>query len=189
MVYITAKTSEQLKDSYLTAKGNYPSLIGHGFGYAAHGLIHFLAENLCKLVDEVFPDGFPFGTVQNLFIAVFRGIYGLICQAVYNIFAEAGDSVQAKFAETIEDFEKQIKLRVIQAREYIEANLINPMQEKLRALESQINAAQGKLDEFNRLIDNAKKTLYDHESRLQELERKIPFEIEGLDIKKFLRGE
>lgn len=173
MVYITELTKFQLQTSYKKQTGSYPTWLGDAFGWSGSHSIYNLAEQMCHFIDEIVPDWFPFGTMQSLLTTIIKAAYKVLAHYFYWDWAYRGDQLVKEFDKLIGDYKAKIEKAVADAKAYIENNFIAPLKSKIDYINGEINGAQTKLDDLNRLIEQAKKTLTDHDIRLKQLESRV----------------
>jgi len=159
-----------LKESYKTQTGHYPTALGEVFGWSGAQTIFNIAEQLAEAVDSIFPDYFPFGTVQDLMIAVFQWAYERLAYFAYWDWAYRGDDMTKQFDNIIADYQTKVAQAVQDAKALVEREFINPLKTQATNLQTQIQGARAKLDNLNNLIDRANTTLSSHEIRLADLE-------------------
>jgi hypothetical protein len=164
----------QFKQTYYDHKGHYPSALGEIFGFVGQAAIFNVCDALYAFTDDLFPDNIPLvSTVQDVLMAVYKAVYHFIGQYYYDDWAWSGDQITAKFDDIIADYKAKVNQAVNDAKALVERDLINPLKAKIDTLNAQISIATANLDNVNRMIDSAKKTLTEHGVRLQYLEAKI----------------
>jgi len=159
-----------LKESYKTQTGHYPTPLGEVFGWSGQQTIFNIAEQLAEGIDSIFPDYFPFGTVQDLLIAVFQWAYERLAYFSYWDWAYRGDDMTKQFNNIIADYQAKVAQAVQDAKALVEREFIAPLRTQTAALQTQIQLATAKLGNLNSLIDSANKTLSSHEIRIKDLE-------------------
>lgn len=159
-----------LKESYLKQTGHYPTALGEVFGWSGQRTVYNIVEQLAQGVDALFPDYFPFGTVQDLMIAVFQWAYNSLGYFAYWDWAYRGDDMTKQFDNIIADYQTKVAQAVQDAKALVEREFIAPLRTQTAALQTQIQLATAKLGNLNSLIDSANKTLSNHEIRVTDLE-------------------
>ena len=163
--YITQKGTEELKESYKNNRGFYPTWLGEAFGWTGQQIIYNLCEQLCRFLDDLVPEILIIGKIDDILIAVIRAAYNVLAHFFYWDFADRGNEILGQFDRLISDTETKINQAIEDAKGLIERELIAPLQAKAEYINSQLSAAQGKLDDIKRFVD-------DHEKRLRDLEMK-----------------
>lgn len=177
MAKIKEIDGDKLKESYKTQTGHYPTPLGEVFGWSGQRTVYNIVEQMAQGVDSIFPDYFPFGQVQDLMIAVFQWAYNSLGYFAYWDWAYRGDDMTKQFDSIIADYQTKVAQAVQDARNLVQREFINPLQDQANALKAEIKTAMAQLGNLNTLIDSANRTLTSHEVRLSDLEGKSVFDI------------
>jgi uncharacterized protein YqgV (UPF0045/DUF77 family) len=170
--HLTELSAQTLKDSYLKQTGHYPTWLGETFGWSGHRSVYNICDTLYSFIDDMMPDYFPFGQVQDVMMAIVAAVYGVIGRWWYWDWAYRGDDLVKQFDNIINDYKTRVNQAVQDARALVEREFITPLKNQVSAVTTQVNQAQSKLDELNALIKKAEDMLGSHDSRIRALEEK-----------------
>jgi len=162
MPYITKKTP--------TARTT-DTAIGKVMGYLSELLEYLKWENMALSIDTIFPDIWPLDQVQNLLIAMCRGLYDRIYQGAYDRGADKGNEINSQIMGWLNDVKAQAFAKVSEAQAYIQNNLINPIKNQIDGyITPKLNDALNKLSTVNTNISNAYKSLNDMATRINSFD-------------------
>jgi hypothetical protein len=154
--HLTEISSDALKEGYKNQFGFYPSWLGQAFGLSNQRTIYHVFDSLYSYIDDLFPDYFPLGDVQNVIMNAIKSAYQLIAYWGYADWAQQGDQIVKQFDSIVADFTVK--------------------------LQNAVDRAQAQLDQLNSLTTQAKQILENHGIRIQELEKKLDL-LNILDLK------
>lgn len=170
--HLTEISTQTLKDSYLKQTGHYPTWLGETFGWSGQRSVYNICDTLYSFIDDMMPDYFPFGQVQDVMMAIVAAVYGVIGRWWYWDWAYRGDEIVQQFDNVINDYKARVNQAVQDAKALVERDFITPLKNQLTTLTTQTKAAQSSLDQLNAQINDAKKTLESHGIRISQLEQK-----------------
>ena len=169
MAHINAANTDALRATY-SKTYNPVSDVAHVFGWASYQNFYFQCEGWANFIDVVFPDYFPFGTVQNVLIEVVKLLHDSQAQGEYNNGVEQGRQLEKKASEVVDWAKGEINAQVEGMKNRIQTEIINPIQQKADSLNAQLKEAQAKLATLNKAITDAQNVLTEHAARIKALE-------------------
>lgn len=144
-IYVTLKDNDAFRKNYEARRGSVDE-ISHAFGVAYHYAFYFTMDGWCQFLDSVFPDVFPFGTVQDLLIAVVKYVYDNRAEHNYNSGVDMGRSIVGKVTDTINWAQSQINNAVTDMRNRIDSEIVEPVRQKAAEIEKTLNWAQTRIN-------------------------------------------
>jgi len=159
---VTKKDINQFRANYESRYGHVDD-VSHTFGWASHEKFYETMKSWHSFVDSLFPDYFPFNTVQGVMQSVIDYTYDSQAENHYNKGVDMGRQLIAKANEIVNWAQNQITATVEQAKAYIQNNLINPI---TNTIDSNINPA---LADAKSKINNLLSQLSGFDTRVQNL--------------------
>jgi len=173
MAKIIEKDNAALQESYYQQTGKYPTAIGNLFGWGGQRTVYNIAEQVAQGVDKIFWDYPPFSNMQDLLIGALQWAYDWLAWYSYWDYAYIGDGMSKWFEDIIADYKNRVSQAVQDAKNLVQREFIDPLQNQTNALQVQIKTATAQLENLNILIDRANKALANHDIRLADLEAAV----------------
>jgi len=174
MVYITRRTPSNYRrrhdDWYY---GVFRDVV-HQIGLVGEALFWLDCEGKCNLVDSLIPDWFPLTEVQKALISLFKSHYNNKYTQVYDDWALQACKSFEVLEGQISNVLGQIKGKVEEAKAYIEANLINPLKDKINSeVVPAINDALNRVRTAEATIRDAKVSINEALADVVNLDRTV----------------
>ncbi len=198
MVYIIRRTPTNYTGRHPDwYKGAFRDVV-HQIGLIGEALFWVDCEGKCSFVDSLIPDYFPLNVVQDVFTKIFRNHYNAKYTEVYDDWCLQGCKTFETLEGQISNVLGQIKGKVEEARAYIEANLINPLKDKInsevvpainnallrvRSAEATIRDAKVSIEEALADVVNLDRTVASLNTQVKDARTKIDAAISNFNAK------
>jgi uncharacterized protein YukE len=180
MPYITKKNITEFRSEYERKGFGHVDDISHTFGWASHEKFYDQMEWICSCIDAMTMSGL-FDWLQNALVWVIQQAYSASAQLHYDKGVDMGRELVRKAEEIVNWAQKKINDSISAANNYIETNLINPINDRINndikpALKNaqdhvdnimnQINGFDSKITAMGNSVDGFQSTLNDFQSRI-----------------------
>jgi phage shock protein A len=174
MTYITSKPdATEFQENFRHNMGRYPDAFEHFWGMTEHEFHYLKYESWCALIDNIFPDFFPFGSVQDFLMGVVKGVYDRTKWRAYDGGTEKARKIEDGLTDIYNQAQAKIQTEIENAKQYINTNLIDPVRQKANQIESSLKDAQSKLGNLSSTIDNLNGQINTMKSNITTFESQI----------------
>lgn len=157
MVYINKKSTGEMQTAWENNNQTSADAVTQIFGWASHEKFYYELEMWCTFIDNLIPTGLSTlglgDLLKGFLLNVVRSVYNHNAFFNYDRGADTGYKIMGKVNETINWAKNQITNEVNDAKAYIQANFIAPIQGDVTNLKNQINDAFNKLQNALNQID------------------------------------
>lgn len=174
MVYITRRTSSNYRNRHSDWYSGIFRDVVHQIGLVGEILFWLDCEGKCGFIDAIVPEWPLIGGLDDVFINIFKSHYNSKHTQVYDEWAlqacKSFEVLEGQFNNVLD----QIKGKVEEAKAYIEANLINPMKNKINnEVVPAINDALNRVRTAEATIRNAQVSISEALADVANLDRSV----------------
>lgn len=165
-------TSGSYVDHINPTTRSHDSFTGKIIGWLEEYLFWLDIEGKCSFIDSVIPELPVIGSIDNLFISIFRQHYNKRYQTVYNSGADRGNEIHnlvfGQFDAIVDDYNQRIK----DAYDTL-TNIINDAKDRIATLKSNIDAFDVKIRDFTSKIGTFDLKMNDFSSNISDFQNRI----------------